>query len=99
MASEGGVLEPSDVKMSLSRPEVRLVEDLWTCSVLKLSHTQGYRYHLSKFHMLKMFEFIANCNTVGLIKCEALDCFTLQKISKSIKIFKSPNLVRYDPEF
>ena len=51
MASEGGVLEPSDVKMSLSRPEVRLVEDLWTCSVLKLSHIQGYRYHLSKFHI------------------------------------------------
>ena len=51
MASEGGVLEPSDVKMSLSRPEVRLVEDLWTCSVLKLSPTQGYRYHLSKFHI------------------------------------------------
>ena len=46
-----------------------------------------------------MFEFIANCNTVGLIKCEVLDCLTLQKISKSIKIFKSPNLVRYDPEF
>ena len=52
MASEGGVLEPSDVKMSLSRPGVRLVEDLWTCSVLKLSHIQGYRYHLSKFHCI-----------------------------------------------
>lgn len=36
-----------------------------------------------------MFEFIVNCNTVDLIKCEALDCLRLQKISKSIKIFVS----------
>ena len=37
MGSEGGVLESSDVKMSLRRPGLRLVEDLWTYSVLKLS--------------------------------------------------------------